>query len=195
MNLRSLHHALLLLALVAPAPPLLALDPIPLQLGPVGGTFRMSGGNTLRVVSVTPGGPAATAGLQPDDIIYGAFGEDFAPMLNPDEYTGAVKDYADAIERAEAGNVPLPLKVVRSGTGGVTVSVTLPNAGAFGAAYPLGSPKFDALYETACDQMHTLVMNSGGGISYGGYQDGWIGLCLLSHANWNDTKPGHGSLN
>ena len=198
MKLRSLLHLLLLLGFFASSLPLLAYDPVPLQLGSVGGTFRMnygSGSFALRVVTVTPGGPGAAAGLQAGDIIYGAFGENFSVMPDGAEYTGAVKEYADAIERAEAGNVPLPLKVVRPGVGGLTVSVTLPNVGAFGAAYPLGSPKFDALYETACVQMHALVTNSGSSF---GYQDGWIGLCLLSHTNWNDTtgpKPFRNAIN
>ena len=194
MNMKSL----LLLAALALSISVQAEDDADWQLGPVGGTFRTRPGtNLLEVKSVAAGGPAATAGLRAGDFIYGAFGEDFAALSTSSSngYKGSVQDYGDAIERAEAGNVPLPLKVLRPGTGTVAISVALPNAGAFGAAYPLGSPKFDAMYEWACAQMHTSVQASGSGFSY---DDGWFGMCLLAHPNWNDTtgaKPFRLSIN
>ncbi len=202
MKIRTLLHSLLVLCLLATAPSLVASDNIGIQLGPVGGVCRtVPGSGGLRVVSVAPGGPGETAGLQVGDFIYGAFGENFGVLAAGDfnSYEGSVQDYGEAIERAESGNVPLPLKVVRPGVGGLTITVTLPNAGAFGAAYPLGSPKFDALYAYAVGRMHTLATASGGSSAAGAaYNDGWFGLCLLAHPNWNDTtgpKPYRNSIN
>jgi Family of unknown function (DUF6288) len=110
-------------------------------------------------------------------------------------YVGSMQDFGEAIERAESGAVPLPLMIVRPGQGGQTITATLPAAGAFGAAYPLGSTKFDAIYEHACAQMHIQVQGSTSGFSY---DDGWYGLIFLSHPNWNDTtgtKPFRLSIN
>src|SRR5687768_13525981 len=49
-------------------------------LGPIEGTYRITPGkNWARVVSVTPGGPGAVAGLQVNDLIIGAFNKSFTP--------------------------------------------------------------------------------------------------------------------
>ena len=126
----KLHHSiqsLLLLGLLVIAPSLPAYDYEAWQLGPVGGTFvTIPGSGLLRVVAVTAGGPGAEAGLRAGDVIYGAFGENFTALSTQtvNGYKGSVQDYGEAIERAEAGNVPLPLKVIRPGTGAVAVSIT-----------------------------------------------------------------------
>src|SRR3954447_21368052 len=114
MKLQQMLRFLLLVGLLAIAPPLLAYDNQVSQLGPVGGTFvTLPGSGLLWVASVTPGGPGALAGLRAGDVIYGAFGEDFTALstIKINGYKGSVQDYGEAIERAEAGNVPLPLKV------------------------------------------------------------------------------------
>jgi len=152
-------------------------------LGPIGGTFRLwTAENFVRVTSLDPGAPGDAAGLEA-----GELGKDFS---------GLVQDFGAAIERAEAGDGHLPLMVLRPGTGGLTVDVALPALGAMGPAYPLGSAKFDSMYEAACAELHRRVMNDNDGNL--GYPTGFIGLCLLGHPNWNDTtgtKPYRLSIN
>jgi hypothetical protein len=87
-------------------------------LGPIGGVFRMTGGaNFVRISSLTPGAPGAAAGLQVDDHIYGAFGEEFD--ATGAGYFGAVQDLGLAIERAEvrdghSGDWPVITRTRRS---------------------------------------------------------------------------------
>src|SRR5688572_29016870 len=191
----NITRGILAALVAASSASLFASDTETWGLGPIGGTFNtVPNTSQIKVVSVTAGSPGATAGLQAGDLIYGAFGQEFAPMV--DGYKGSVQDLGGAIDRAEAGTGALPLKVLRPGTGGVDVTVSLPAVGAFGAAYPRGSTKFNAMYEWAVGQIHTQTVASSTGDF--GYNTGWFGLVLLSHPNWNDTagaKPYRNSIN
>ncbi len=172
------------------------------SMGPLGGTFQIVVGSNMLTVQSVPGGtPAAAAGLQVGDRIIGAFGEDFRPINN--YYTGSVQDFGSAIDRAEGSGGLLPLRVLRPGVGMVDVNVNLPPAGYFGPAFPLGSPKFDTLYETSCAQIHAGANSWFGGAAMAPTNGsltnlGWMGLLMLSHPNWADTtgaKPYRNSIN
>lgn len=170
------------------------------SLGPVGGTFRTAPGTSMLLVQSMPvGTPGAASGLLVGDTIVGAFGMPFGVMdTNPTTggYKGPVQDLADAMDRAEANGGSLPLSVLRPSVGLVSITVTLPNVGGFGPAYPRGSSKYDAMYQEACAQIHAKVIASSDGNF--GANTGWMGLALLSHANWADTsgaKPYRNSLN
>lgn len=150
-------------------------------LGPIGGQFRVTpASNAARIVSLTTGAPGSLAGLQVGDYIYGAFGKTFTPTGS--FHYGFSQDLGFAVDRAEAADGVLPLMVLRPGTGGITVNVPLSAAGAFGPVYPINSPKFDAMYESAVATLHNQAMNSNGNL---GYFTGWTGLCLLGHPDWN----------
>jgi hypothetical protein len=165
------------------------------SLGPIGGTFQIVlNSNLLTVKSVAAGSPGAAGGLLVNDRIFGAFGEEFNVLNN--YYVGSVQDLGSAIDRAEANGGILPLRVIRPGTGTVDLSITLPAVGGFGPAYPLGSPKFDTLYENSCAELHTRIMAAS--CSLLGYNNGWAGLTLLAHPDWNSTagiKPYRNSIN
>lgn len=168
------------------------------SMGPVGGKFRVqSGTNYLKVQSLTAGAPGVTGGMQVGDYIYGAFGQSLGVTGGSSSgYKGATQDFGNAIERAEAGNGSMPLTVLRPGVGKVDLTIQLNAVGGFGPAYPLGSPKYDAMYQWACGQLHSQVAASSSvGI---GYNLGLNGLILLAHPNWNDTtgaKPYRTSIN
>lgn len=158
------------------------------SMGPVGGSFQLQpGAPYLKVQAVTASGPADTAGLQVGDYIMAAFGKDFSTTSTASTtgYKGAAQDFANAIERAESTDGVLPLTVMRAGTGAVNLTVNLPIAGAFGPAYPLGSSKFDAIYQTAAGEIHSSIAASSTGDA--GYMTGFYGLILLADPNWNDT--------
>lgn len=170
------------------------------SMGPVGGKFRLQPGtNYLKVQSLTAGGPGTTAGLQVGDCIYGAFGQPLGvthTSASTGGYKGAAQDLGNAIERAESGNGILPVTVLRPGTGGVALNIALPAAGGFGPAYPLGSTKFNAMYEWASGQAHASAMAASEGNA--GYNDGLFGMILLAHPSWADTsgaKPYRNSIN
>jgi autotransporter-associated beta strand protein len=163
-------------------------------LGPIGGSYRVTANSSLiKISALTSGEPGVVAGLQVGDFIYGAFGQTFTPTGN--YHYGVTQELGIAVDRAEAGDGVLPLLVVRPGSGGMTINVALPAAGAFGAAYPRNSAKYAAVYENAVAYLHTRVMNANGNVDY---PTGWIGLILLGHPNWNDTtgaKPYRLSIN
>jgi hypothetical protein len=164
-------------------------------LGPIGGKFRIwTAAKYVRVSQLTPGAPGAAAGLQVNDFILGAFGRDFDPVGS--DFEGAVRQLGAAIEHAESNTGLLPLKVLRGGSGIITVNVNLPVLGALDPAFPLTSAKYAATYEYACAQLHSRVMaDSDGDV---GYPTGFIGLSLLGHPNWNDLtgpKPYRLSVN
>jgi autotransporter-associated beta strand protein len=163
-------------------------------LGPIGGQFRVTpGSNAARVVSVVSGAPGQTAGLAAGDYIYGAFGKPFTPTGSM--HYGFTQDLGLAVDRAEAADGVLPLLVLRPGTGGITLNVQLPAAGAFGPVYPINSPKFNGMYEAAVAHLHQQAMNANGNL---GYFTGWTGLCLLGHPDWNQTtgaRPYRQSVN
>nr|MCU0781297.1 DUF6288 domain-containing protein [Akkermansiaceae bacterium] len=172
------------------------------SMGPLGGTFQIvTGSNMLTVRSAPAGTPAAAAGLQVGDRIIGAFGENFRPING--YYTGSVQDFGSAIDRAEGSGGSLPLRVLRPGVGLVNLTATLPAAGYFGPAFPLGSPKFTTLYETSCAQIHANTSSWFGSGTLGPTNGrltnlGWMGLLMLSHPNWADTsgaKPYRNSIN
>ncbi|HEX7262410.1 MAG TPA: DUF6288 domain-containing protein, partial [Luteolibacter sp.] len=105
------------------------------------------------------------------------------------------QEFGFAVDRAEGGDGVLPLLVLRSGVGALTINVTLPTAGAFGVAYPRNSAKHAAVFDSAVAYLHTSAMSANGNL---GYLTGWSGLALLGHPNWNDTtgaKPYRLSIN
>lgn len=172
------------------------------SMGPLGGTFQIvTSSNMLTVQSAPAGTPAAAAGLQVGDRIIGAFGENFRPINS--YYTGSVQDFSSAIDRAEGSGGNLPLRVLRPGVGLVNLTATLPATGYFGPAFPLGSPKFDTLFETSCAQIHANTPSWFGSGTLGATNGrltnlGWMGLVMLSHPNWADTsgaKPYRNSIN
>ena len=163
-------------------------------LGPIGGTYRITAGSEYaRITSITPGAPGAAAGLQENDLIYAAFGKRLTPVGS--YHYGVTQDLGFAIDRAEGNGGALPLMVLRSGVGPVQVTVNLPAAGAFGAAYPRNSAKLEQMAEAACADLHQAAMSGNGNL---GYLTGWAGLSLLGHSSWNDTtgaKPYRLSIN
>ena len=179
-----------LLCLSAPA----AEEARDYPLGPIGGQYRISGGEAYaRIVALDSGGPGATAGLQVNDHILGAFGKSFTPTGS--YHYGVSQDLGFAVDRAEGGTGALPLRVMRPGVGGLDITVALPAAGAFSPAYPRNDAKYAAMYESSCAWLHSRAMSSNGSM---GYFTGWTGLALLSHPNWNDTtgaKPYRLSIN
>lgn len=164
-------------------------------LGPIGGKMRLWTGEIfVRVSELTNGAPGETAGLQVNDFILGAFGRDF-DVLGSD-FDGVVRQLGNAIEHAESNDGVLPLKVLRSGAGIITVTVNLPVLGALDPSYPLTSAKYAATYEYACAQLHARVMADADGDL--GYPTGFVALSLLGHPNWNDltgAKPFRLSVN
>lgn len=163
-------------------------------LGPIGGQYRVTPNSSYaRIVSLDAGAPGITAGLQVGDLVYGAFGKVFTPTGS--YHYGVSQELGFAVDRAEGGTGALPLKILRPGTGAMDVTVTLTAAGSFGPAYPRGSAKHLAMYESACAWLHQTAMTANGNC---GYYTGWTGLALLSHPNWNDTtgaKPYRLSIN
>ncbi len=163
-------------------------------LGPIGGQFRVSGGEAFaKVVSLTTGAPGAAAGLQNGDLIIGAFGKPFTPTGS--FHYGVTQELGFAVDRAEGAGGQLPLRVLRPGVGGFDVTVNLPAKSAFGAAYPRNDAKSQQLYESGVAWLHTKTMGGNGNL---GYFTGWTGLALLSHPNWNSTtgaKPYRLSIN
>ncbi|QQL43871.1 cadherin domain-containing protein [Sulfuriroseicoccus oceanibius] len=156
-------------------------------MGPVGGKFQVQAGQPYVVVrAVDAGSPAEAAGLQVGDYIMGAYGRNFLTTGGSTAgYKGAPQGLAEAIERAEASDGQMELTVLRPGVGAVDLTVSLPVAGAFGAAYPLGSTKFDSIYQEAASEIHSHV--TGSSDANMGYMTGFYGLVLIADPNWNDT--------
>ncbi|MGA0845460.1 MAG: DUF6288 domain-containing protein [Luteolibacter sp.] len=163
-------------------------------LGPIGGDFRVTpGSSAARVVWLDQNAPGYTAGLREGDYIHGAFGKKFSPTGQI--HYGFTQDLGFAVDRAEAGDGTLPLMVIRPGIGAVDIDVQLPAAGGFGPVYPINSPKYDAVYESAVAHIHQTAINSNGSL---GYFTGWMGLCLLGHPDWDQTsgpRPYRNSVN
>ena len=181
LRLRALAAALLLLG-TGPGPGA-GEDSHTLPLGPIGGGGRLSSGtNSIRVTAVTAGAPGAAAGLQAGDYLHGAFGEEFG-VTGGAGISGAELDLGLAIERAEANGGQLPLKVLRGGAGDLVLTVNLPDAGVFGPAYPLNSPKFTAVHDRSCQRIHEKIQASG----IDPFVHSWAAIGLLGHPNWNDT--------
>ena len=161
-------------------------------MGPLGGTCRLTGGqNSLRVTRVDTGTPADFAGLQVNDFIHGAFGEEFGTsslgdsVWNGTGMEGAFQDLGLAVERAESWDGMLPLRVLRSGVGDITITVLLVGGNGFGPAYPLNSSKYSALYEYACSNLNLRVMSCNGDM---GYLSAYAGLALLGHPDALSTN-------
>ncbi|WP_169334402.1 LamG-like jellyroll fold domain-containing protein [Rubritalea marina] len=159
-------------------------------LGMIGGRyFAQSESNMVRVSEVIDGAPGALAGLQVDDYIYGAFGEEFSDSVRENSwgiFIGATRDLGEAIERAQRGDGLLPLMVLRSGVGTTVVNVQLEGDGGLGPTFPLGSTAFEAQYEIACAGIHESIMNDESATG-SNYPKRWAGFALLGHPNWNDT--------
>src|SRR5215471_7550093 len=154
-------------------------------MGPIGGYSRLTGGQNYVRVSTMPTNTAGyAAGLRVNDYIHGAFGDEFGITPPGDSvwdgtgFQGAVQDLGLAIERAEAGDGNLPLKVMRSGAGELSIVVTLKGTNGLGPAYPLNSPKFNEWYEIACSNLHVQLMNGNGNI---GYYTPYAALALMGH--------------
>ena len=156
-------------------------------MGPVGGSFQVqSGSSYILVQNVEVGSPAELAGLQSGDYIMGAFGENFSTTGGSTQgYKGAPQGFAQAIERAESSDGVMPLTVLRPSVGSVDITVNLPVVGAFGPAYPLGSTKFDGIYQQAAGKIHENIDGTTNGDV--GYMTGFYGIVLLADPNWNDT--------
>lgn len=190
-----MKHILLILFLFTSLLPAAEETGFSWPLGPIGGKMRLwTGESFVRVSELTNGAPGKAAGLQVNDFILGAFGRDFGVLGS--DFEGVVRQLGDAIEHAESNDGVLPLKVLRSGTGIITVTVNLPVMGALDPVYPLTSAKYAATYEYACAQLHARVMADADGDL--GHPTGFVGLSLLGHPNWNDTtgaKPYRLSVN
>ena len=181
--MRIFHLVLLLTTIIAPFTARAAEEGRNYPLGPIGGQYRISGGEAYaKVVSLTAGAPGASAGLQVGDFILGAFDKPFTPTGS--YHYGVSQDLGLAVDRAEGGTGALPLQVLRPGAGGMAITVNLPAAGAFSPAYPRNDAKSAAMYESSVAWLHTTTMNSSGDL---GYFTGWTGLALLGHPNWNDS--------
>jgi autotransporter-associated beta strand protein len=171
-------------------------------MGPIGGYSRLTGGQNYVRVSAMPTNTAGyAAGLRVNDYIHGAFGDEFGVTTPGDSvwdgtgFQGAVQDLGLAIERAEAGDGNLPLKVMRSGAGELNIVVTLNGTNGLGPAYPLNSPKFNEWYEIACSNLHVQLMNGNGNI---GYYTPYAALALMGHPGalqTNGPTPYRLSLN
>lgn len=163
-------------------------------LGPIGGQFRISGGEAYaKVVSLTNGAPGAAAGLQTGDLIIGVFGKPFTPTGS--YHYGVTQELGFAVDRAEGAGGQLPLRVLRPGVGGLDITVNLPATGAFSPAYPRNDAKSQQLFESSVAWLHTKTMSGNGDM---GYFTGWTGLALLGHPNWDSTtgaKPYRLSVN
>lgn len=192
--MRIIHFVLLLSTLIAPHNSKAAEEARNYPLGPIGGQYRISSGEAYaKVVSLTAGAPGQAAGLQVGDFILGAFDKPFTPTGS--YHYGVSQDLGFAVDRAEGGTGALPLQVLRPGTGGITLTVKLPAAGAFSPAYPRNDAKSAEIYESSVAWLHSTALNSTGDL---GYFTGWTGLALLGHPNWNDTtgtKPYRLSIN
>jgi hypothetical protein len=192
--MRIIRLVLLLTIILSPSIVRAAEEARNYPLGPIGGQYRISGGEAYaKVVSLTAGAPGATAGLQVGDFILGAFEKPFTPTGS--YHDGVSQDLGFAVDRAEGGTGALPLQVLRPGTGGIAITVNLPAAGAFSPAYPRNDAKSAEMYESAVAWLHTNAMSSNGSM---GYFTGWTGLALLGHPGWNDTtgaKPYRLSIN
>ena len=192
--MRIIHLVLLLTTVAAPFPTKAAEEARNYPLGPIGGQYRISGGEAYaRVVALTAGAPGQSAGLQVGDFILGAFDKPFTPTGS--YHYGVSQDLGFAVDRAEGGSGALPLKVLRPGVGAMAVTVNLPAAGAFSPAYPRKDAKSAEMYESSVAWLHSTTMNSTGDL---GYFTGWTGLALLGHPDWNATtgaKPYRLSIN
>lgn len=161
-------------------------------LGPLGGrAYLQLGENSLRVSHLDTDGPGATAGLQANDYLFGAFGVPFDKSIKNflNIYTGPLKGLGEAIEKARRGDGLLPLMVLRSGVGSLTVNLQLDPADRFGPAYPLGSASFAEAYERSCAAIHQGLLNeTWRGVTGSTYPSYWSGLALLTHPDWNSTS-------
>jgi len=168
------------------------------SMGPVGGSFQVQSGTSfIAVRAVDVGGPADLAGVQVGDYIMGSYGKVFSSTgSSTSGYKGAPQGFADAIERAESTDGAMPLILLRPGIGSVSVTLNLPVAGAFGPAYPLGSAKFDGIYQQAAGKIHEEIMADADGDV--GYMTGFYGVILLADPSWDDStgdKPYRLSIN
>ncbi len=159
-------------------------------LGPIGGQYRITDkASYARVISVNAGGPGASAGLKVGDLIYAAFGRNL-PLAGEAPngqqlggHHGVTAELGFAIDRAEGGDGKLPLKVMRPGVGALDLTVQLSPVGAFGATFPVASPKYDETYEAAIRFIHDDITKNG--VDW--YFAGWNGLALLGHPDWDKT--------
>ncbi|NWK55003.1 cadherin domain-containing protein [Verrucomicrobiaceae bacterium N1E253] len=157
------------------------------SMGPVGGSFQVQSGTSyIAVREVESGGPADLAGVQVGDFIMGGYGKAFLTTgSSTSGYKGAPQGFANAIERAESSDGAMPLTLLRPGVGSVEVTVNLPVLGSFGPAYPLGSAKFDGIYQQATLKIHENIEGTSNGDV--GYMSGFYGIVLLADPHWNDT--------
>ena len=167
-------------------------------LGSLGGKgLQAPGSGLIKIISVTAGGPAATAGLLAGDHIHAVNGTSLSATSTSinDGWRGAVVEFGNAVETAESTNGVLSLGVLRPGSGAITVNATVATASAWRPSYPVGDTRADALFEKACADLHAKVQASS--TADFGYNTGWFGMTLLASPNWNDTtgaKPYRNSI-
>ncbi len=164
-------------------------DQFAYPLGPIGGSSRArSGTNHLRVTSLIAGAPGAKSGLKVDDVIIGAFGQNFG-VADGGSHSGPTQALGLAIEYAEEEcNGVLELTVIRSGVGETQIKVQLPPKPRSSPAFPLNSPKFDEVWNLASEELinraQTLTSNS--------YAEGYIGVAAVTHPYAFDPNVGGG---
>lgn len=175
---------------------------IDFPLGPIGGAYRITAGSGVaRIVSMPEGTPGYAAGLRANDYISSAFGNRFSTSGSGtgSSHHGFTQEMGFAIDRAEGADGVLPLTVIRSGIGTVSIDVQLEPKGTYGPAYPINSAKYDETYEAAVAHLHSELMRLDGG-SQGGvhYLSNWSGLAMLGHPDWDKTdgpRPYRNSIN
>ena len=194
-----LFLSILLLGFCPRATAQLEQDLLPFPLGPLGGkAYQEKGTSLLRITEVTPGGRAATAGLQVGDFIYGVNNERL-PLVGPvhvDGWRGAVSELGYAIERAESTSGALSLQILRAGTGILSLNLTLPLKTAWRPSYPVGDVRMREYYDKVCADLHSQTQASADGNF--AYETGFFGLILLAHPDWNQTtapRPYRTSIN
>ncbi len=173
-------------------------DQAPFPLGSLSAMAQTAQGTSaLKVTAVTAGGPAAAAGLQVNDFIYGVNGERLTPPGNPhhDGWRGPGSVMGHAIERSESTNGALSLLVVRPGIGSVTLNATLPVTTAWRPSFPVGDTRMADYYEKVCADLHARIQDAAFFPAITGTQNGHhsdfygaiYGLILLAHPDWNAT--------
>jgi autotransporter-associated beta strand protein len=180
-------------ATIAPAAPSAAApgeEPRDYPMGPISGTFRITdNASYARITKLNAGGYGLASGLKEGDYILGAFGKPFPAHgylpngVKRGVHIGVVSELGYAIDRAEGADGKLPLTILRPGAGRLDLTVQLPAVGAFGATFPIASPKFEDTYQKSIDFIHQQVMTS----DPDWYFRGWYLLALLGHPDWDKT--------
>lgn len=157
-------------------------------MGSLGGKMKVTeGAGILTVNSLSPAGPAALAGLLSGDIITGVEGLAFTQtsLNSNDGYQGALNDLTRGMEFASSHDGLLDLSLIRPGVGSLALTADI-GMTPLGPAWPGTSAKGSAIFDKSCQSIHELVQASGS--DNFGSNSGWMGLILLSHPNWAETR-------